>query len=117
MFVFNFKFNMKKILIISAIIIIAIALVFEISNMVKANSNATDYILDENNFTEVLQTVHENIDKNVGKTIKLSLTVARVIFGLAGSFLELLSSEDLSLSIYGCRSSTASLITLADLTT
>ena len=78
MFVFNLKLNMKKILIISAIIIIVVALAFEISNMVNANSNYTDYALNEENFTEVLQAVHENIDGNIGKTIKLSGFVFRL---------------------------------------
>lgn len=78
MFVFNFKLNIKKMLIISGIIIIVIALAFEISNMIKSNPNNIDYTLNENNFTETLQTVHENIDENIGKTIKLSGFVFRL---------------------------------------
>lgn len=79
MFVCNLKFNVKKILIISAVVIVAIALFLEISSMLKSNSSTNfDYILNENNFTETLKTVHDNIDGNVGKTIKLSGFVFRL---------------------------------------
>lgn len=79
MFVCNFKLNLKKTLIIVAVIIVGIALFFEISNMFKdSHSNNLDYVLDTENFTEILKTVHENIDANVGKTIKLSGFVFRL---------------------------------------
>jgi len=79
MFVCNFKLNLKRLLIISGVIIVAIALFFEISNMIKDNnSNNLDYVLDSENFTEILKTVHDNIDANVGKTIKLSGFVFRL---------------------------------------
>lgn len=79
MFVCNLKLNFKKILIICAIAIVAVALFFEISNMIKDNNlNNFDYVLDTKNFTEVLKTVHDNIDANVGKTIKLSGFVFRL---------------------------------------
>ena len=79
MFVCNLKLNFKKILIICAIAIVAVAIFFEISNMIKDNNlNNFDYVLDTKNFTEVLKTVHDNIDANVGKTIKLSGFVFRL---------------------------------------
>jgi len=79
MFVLNLKLNFKKILIILAVIIAAIALVLEISSMSKEkNINRFDYVLDNENFTEVLKTVHDNINENVGKTIKLSGFVFRL---------------------------------------
>ncbi|MBQ8042694.1 MAG: hypothetical protein IJ272_00895 [Clostridia bacterium] len=79
MFVCNLKLNLKKILIISAVIIVAIALFFEICNMLKgSSSNNFDYVLDTENFTEILKTVHDNIDANVGKTIKVSGFVFRL---------------------------------------
>jgi len=79
MFVCNFKLNLKRLLIISGVIIVAIALFFEISNMIKDNnSNNLDYVLDSENFTEILKTVHDNRDANVGKTIKLSGFVFRL---------------------------------------
>lgn len=31
-----------------------------------------DYVINETNFTNMLKTIHENIDKNVGKTVKIS---------------------------------------------
>lgn len=79
MFVCNLKLNMKKIFIVCAIIIIAIALFFEISNMINSkNDNNFDYVLNEENFTQILKTIHDNIDANVGKTIKLSGFVFRL---------------------------------------
>ena len=79
MFVCNMKLNVKKILIFSAVVIVAIALFFEITSMFKNNlSDSFDYILDENNFTETLKNVHDNIDENVGKKIKLSGFVFRL---------------------------------------
>lgn len=79
MFVCNFKLNFKKILIITAIIIVAVALFFEISDMLKKDSNNNfDYVLDTENFTNILKTVHDNIDSNIGKTIKLSGFVFRL---------------------------------------
>lgn len=79
MFVCNMKLNVKKIFIVSAVIIVAIALFFEITSMFKNNSSDSfDYALDENNFTETLKFVHDNIDENVGKSIKLSGFVFRL---------------------------------------
>lgn len=79
MFVCNMKLNVKKILIFSAVIIVTIALFLEISSMFKNNlSDSFDYVLDENNFTEILKNVHDNIDENVGKSIKLSGFVFRL---------------------------------------
>ena len=79
MFVFNFKLNLKKILIISAVIIFATLLFFEISSMINSKgATSFDYVLDSENFTEVLKTVHDNIEENVGKTIKLSGFVFRL---------------------------------------
>lgn len=79
MFVCNMKLNVKKILIISAVIIVTIALFFELTSMFKNNlSTSFDYALDENNFTETLKNVHDNIDENIGKSIKLSGFVFRL---------------------------------------
>ena len=79
MFVCNLKLNLKKILIFCAVIIVAVALFFEITSMFKDSANNNfDYVLDTENFTEVLKTVHDNIDANVGKTIKLSGFVFRL---------------------------------------
>lgn len=79
MFVCNLKLNFKKILIISAILIVLVALFLEISSMLKDNNNNNfDYVLDSENFTEILKTVHDNIDSNIGKTIKLSGFVFRL---------------------------------------
>lgn len=77
MFVINFKLNIKKIFIILLIIAAIIAIVIEFgfgsgaSLMTAKNIDKYDYILDETNFTATLKTIHENIDANVDKTVKL----------------------------------------------
>lgn len=71
MYICNFKLNIKKILISIIIISIIVALFIEVSSMLKSKSSY-DYELTEENFTEILKTVHNNIDDNIGKTIKLS---------------------------------------------
>ncbi len=87
MFVCNLKLNLKKVLIVAAIITIGIAMFFEITNMIKdKNVTSFDYVLDSENFTEILKTVHDNIDANVGKTIKLSGFVFRLPDFRAGYF-------------------------------
>ena len=64
---------------VAIVIIVAIALFFEITSIFKNNlSDSFDYVLDENNFTETLKVVHDNIDDNVGKSIKLSGFVFRL---------------------------------------
>lgn len=79
MYICNFKLNLKKIVIFSVVLIILIALFFEISSMIKAKSKDTfDYVLTSENFTKVLHVVHNDIENNVGKTVKLSGFVFRL---------------------------------------
>ena len=77
MYICNLKLDIKKILIVIAVLAIAIALVVEISSRTNSSNNF-DYILNENNFTEVLKSVHDNIEDNIGKKIKLSGFVFRL---------------------------------------
>lgn len=73
MYIRNYKLNIKKLFIILAIIAVAIAIVIELTCMYSdKNSKAYDYVLNEDNFTSILRDVHNNIDANVGKTVKLS---------------------------------------------
>lgn len=72
MYICNLKLNIKKILIICLIAAIIIALALEIIDMKKTEVANYDYELTSKNFTDILKIVHENIDINVGKTIKLS---------------------------------------------
>lgn len=72
MFVFNMKLNIKKILIYCLIISIIIASVIEIVNYTKVKKSKVDYELTEENFTTVLKSVHDDINSNIGKKIKLS---------------------------------------------
>lgn len=72
MYICNLKLNIKKILIICLIVAIGITLSLEIIDMNKTEAISYDYELNNANFTQILKDVHENIDANVGKTIKLS---------------------------------------------
>ena len=75
MYICNLKLNLKKIFIVIAIIAICIALFIEINSRTKIEF---DYILTEENFTTILQSVHDNIDENIGKTVKLSGFIFRL---------------------------------------
>lgn len=72
MYICNLKFDIKKILIIIGAIALCIALIVEIGSRLNENKKQYDYVLTESNFTSILKTVHDNIDENVNKTIKLS---------------------------------------------
>ena len=73
MFVFNFKFNYKKVLISGLIILGIVFIGFKGIDIYKEYSvNNYDYILDADNFTNYLKSIHDNIDANIGKTIKIS---------------------------------------------
>lgn len=73
MFVFNFKFNYKKVLIWVLIILGVVFIGFKGVNIYKDYSVKNyDYVLDSENFTNYLKSIHDNIDENIGKTIKIS---------------------------------------------
>lgn len=83
MFVVNFKLDFKKILIGCIIIaaIVAIIMEFSLKNDTIASAKYIekyDYVLDETNFTDILKTVHDNIDANVNKTVKFTGYVYRM---------------------------------------
>ena len=75
MYICNLKLNFKKIFIVLAIIAVCVALFIEVNNRTKKDF---DYILTEENFTTTLQSVHDNIDENIGKTVKLSGFIFRL---------------------------------------
>ena len=79
MFVINFKLNFKKVIFICIILILAIITIIEFSRTANATDNVTsksasnyDYILTDENYIDALKTIHDNIDQNIGKTIKIS---------------------------------------------
>lgn len=80
MFVVNFKLDLKKILILCVFIALIVATIIEFGTnglTTAVNSQTTkndqyDIILTDDNFTATLKEVHENIDANVGKTVKLT---------------------------------------------
>ncbi len=78
MFVYNFKLNIKKVMIVLGIIAVAVAISLELGLFKKDNKNINiydndfDYVISETNFTNMLKTIHENIDENIGKTVSIS---------------------------------------------
>ena len=72
MYICNLKLNIKKILVICLVISIVITLTLEIIDMNKKDNIIYDYELTSENFTTILKEVHDDIDSNIGKTIKLS---------------------------------------------
>ncbi len=86
MFVLNLKLNVRKIIIacLSVSLLSAMAIEFftaskiENSSSAMSNDSKYDYVLTDENYLEVLKTVHENIDENVGKTVKISGFIFRM---------------------------------------
>lgn len=83
MFVVNFKLDFKKILIGCVVIALFIATIMEFGTKTKTdsvNSNISnyDFELNDENYTEILKTIHENIDQNLGKTIHITGFVYRM---------------------------------------
>ncbi len=74
MYICNLKLNTKKILIICLVIAIVVTLGIEIASMSSKKTTGVtyDYELNDSNFTTVLKSVHEDINSNIGKTIKVS---------------------------------------------
>ncbi len=77
MFVINFKINFKKMILICIICAALIASIVEFcfnDTTIFANANAEDfyYNISDDNFISTLKMIHENIDENIGRTIKVS---------------------------------------------
>ena len=77
MFVVNFKLDYKKILIGCIVIALFIATIMEFgtktsSSTVNSNISNYDFDLTEETYTEILKTVHENIDEHLGKTMHIT---------------------------------------------
>lgn len=78
MFVCNVKVSIKKIMIILGVIAVVIAICLELglfggnNNNVNVYTEDFDYNITEANFTNMLKDIHENIDANIGKTVKIS---------------------------------------------
>ena len=66
MFVMNLKLNTKKILIICLIIAFLVALIVEVISFMNSNNNSYDYVITDENFTNMLKTIHEDIEGNLG---------------------------------------------------
>lgn len=85
MFVLNLKLDMKKILIACLSISLISAMAIEYfanqnidSKSTMRNDEKYDYILTDDNYLSTLKTIHENIDENVGKTVKISGFIFRM---------------------------------------
>ncbi len=77
MFVVNVKMDYKKILFFCIICAVVIASVIEFGikdNSVFTNNSISnyDYEITEENFVSNLKKIHESIDENIGKTIKVT---------------------------------------------
>lgn len=77
MFVINFKLDFKKILFACVVIAAIVATIVEFgtnkTSIVSSNKdNNYDYTFDESNYTKYLKEIHENIDANVNKTVKIT---------------------------------------------
>lgn len=77
MFVVNIKMNYKKIILACVICALIIASIVEFGvkdNFVLTSSNIDnyDYDITEDNFIKNIEKIHNNIDENIGKTIKVS---------------------------------------------
>ena len=89
MFVYNFKFNAKsliKLLLIIIAIIIAIYIIISIFNLYNKSFKVKDEITEEKviyltaeNYTNILKSVHDNIDNYVGKKICFTGYVYRLL--------------------------------------
>lgn len=77
MFVINVKMDFKKILFICIICATIIASIIEFgfsdNSIFTSNSiDNYDYDINEENFVSTLKKTHENLDENIGKTIKVA---------------------------------------------
>lgn len=77
MFVINLKMDYKKILFVCIICATIVAAVVEFSfndTSILTNANVDEfyYNITEDNFVSTLKLIHENIDENIGRTIKVS---------------------------------------------
>lgn len=78
MFVLNFKLDIKKILLVCFILTLLVVTIIEFgktpetSNVSSKKIENYDYVFTEENFTQNLKNIHDNIDANIGKTIKIS---------------------------------------------
>ncbi len=83
MFVVNFKLDFKKILIFCIVVSLIVVTIVEFGSSsrissVNSNSDTYDYVITEENYIASLKLIHENIDQNLGKTIKISGYVFRM---------------------------------------
>lgn len=77
MFVINLKMDYKKILFVCIIFATLIATIVEFgfndeSILTNANVDEFYYNITDDNFVSTLKLIHENIDENIGRTIKVS---------------------------------------------
>lgn len=77
MFVINIKMNYKKTLFLCAILAIVIASIIEFGfndNAIFTSNNIEkfDYDISDEDFLSSLKKIHESVDENIGKSIKVS---------------------------------------------
>lgn len=77
MFVLNFKLDFKKLFFTCVLIAAIIATIIEFGNnktsIVSSNKdNNYDYSFTDENYTKYLKDIHENIDANINKSVKIT---------------------------------------------
>ena len=78
MFVLNLKLNLKKVVAILIAISVITAILVEFVNSNNTTTQTSkkdtnyDYILNEENYINMLKNIHENIDININKTIQIT---------------------------------------------
>lgn len=77
MFVVNFKLDFKKILLACVMIAAVVATIVEFgvnkTSIVSSNKDHNyDYTFTEENYTKFLKEIHENIDANLDKSVKIT---------------------------------------------
>lgn len=77
MFVVNFKLDFRKILFACVVIAAIVATIVEFgtnkTSIVSSNKDCSyDYIFEDSNYTKYLKQLHENIDDNINKSVKIT---------------------------------------------
>ncbi|MEG1059043.1 MAG: hypothetical protein RSE57_02515 [Clostridia bacterium] len=79
MFVINFKLDIKKVVIVCVFIALIVFTIVEFGTNSTSSVNANtdkkgkyDIVLNDENFTKMLKSVHDDINSNIGKTITLT---------------------------------------------
>lgn len=112
MFVVNLKLDLKKILIFCVILAAIIAIFVEFNNSYVSSTPSNnsidvfDYVFNTDNYIELLKNIHDRMDENVNKTVKISGYVFRMTDFKEGYFVVgrnvIVSDDETSLAGFLC---------------